>query len=48
VDFSLLDHPSALEYVSINKLKDLNAFEKVLLVDQLVRRNRLEEAKSIV
>jgi hypothetical protein len=40
VDLCLLDHKDALGYAEMNLFKTLNEFEKVLLVQQLVKNNK--------
>lgn len=44
VDYCLLEDEGALEYLELDKLQKLNPFEKCLLVDYLVKANKLAEA----
>lgn len=40
VDLALLNHPDCLKYASLSLINELNEFEKVLLVEQLVIAGR--------
>ena len=47
VDFCLLEDPKAAEWAEISNFRKLNEFEKVLLVKELIRMNRKEDAMAI-
>lgn len=47
VDYCLLEDEEALKYLEVNKLKLLNPFEKCLLVEYLVKSNKLQEAAAL-
>ena len=47
VDLCILEEKSALEYASPHKIQTLNEFEKVLLIENLMKNERKTEAKNI-
>lgn len=47
VDYCLLEDKEALRYSKLENYRQLNSFEKCLVIEYLSKNNELEKAKSM-